>query len=105
MHLWSRSFSPQLGQVCIAWTDCAAGGFCSPSSISLTLKNVPPGRYRVDVWYERASPEALQALTREVTIPSEVTTAFRLVDAIQGPVQHKNKYGKDYDKAHPYGEP
>ena len=70
----------------------------------LVIKNVPPGRYRMDVWYERASLEALQALTREVTLPADTVSTFRVVDAIQGPVGHKNKYGNDYDKAHPYGE-
>lgn len=71
----------------------------------LTIHSVPPGRYHVDVWYERSSTEALQALARELTLPADTATTFHLVDAIQGTVGHKNKYGKDYDKAHPYGQP
>ncbi len=71
----------------------------------LSIKNLPPGRYRMEVWYERADPHALQALARDLTLPAETALSFRVADALQGTVGHKNKYGKDYDKTHSYTQP
>ena len=35
---------------------------------SLSIPDVPPGRYQMQVWYEGSSPEALKRLTREITL-------------------------------------
>lgn len=71
----------------------------------LSVHNLPPGRYQMELWYERASTEALHALSREITLPMDSAPTFHLADAVQGPIQHKNKYGKDYDQAPTYGQP
>ena len=70
------------------------------------IKDVPPGKYRAEVWYERTSNEALQALSRELTINSDVSLGnLSIPETIEGPLQHKNKFGKDYDKNAPNYEP
>ena len=66
------------------------------------IRNVPPGKYRLRVWYERASPEALQALERELSVTSDVTLPLRVAEVVGPSTPHKNKFGKDYDKAPAY---
>ena len=64
-----------------------------------SISDVAPGRYVLHVWYETARPESLQALQRQVTMQSDNRTlpAIAVTAAKQAPVQHKNKYGQDYD--------
>lgn len=70
------------------------------------ILNVPPGRYRVEVWYERSSNEALQAVAREITVSGDASLGnITIPETIAGPLQHKNKFGKDYDKTGPKYEP
>ena len=71
-----------------------------------SFPDVPPGRYQLKVWYERALPEKLAGLGREVTVSAgsrdvgEVTVA----EEASLPAPHKNKYGREYDKTpSPYG--
>lgn len=71
-----------------------------------SFADVPPGRYQLKVWYERALPEKLAGLAREVTVNArqrdlgEVTVA----EEASLPAPHKNKYGREYDKIpSPYG--
>jgi plastocyanin len=61
------------------------------------LHDVAPGRYILHVWYEGALPEALNAMTREITISDSTSTLglFR-VPASSLPQEHKNLYGRDY---------
>ena len=70
----------------------------------VAIQNVPPGRYRAEVWYERSSNEALQMLTREITVSGEDASlgSITIPETIEGPLQHKNKFGKDYEKNAPY---
>ena len=76
----------------------AAGG--------VAIQNVPPGRYRAEVWYERSSTEALQPLAREITVNGDASLGnITIPETIEGPLQHKNKFGKDYDKMNPSYEP
>ena len=62
------------------------------------IPDVPAGRYRMEVWYERAEPEKLAALSREVT----VTDADSSLGTIAVPESekfipnHTDKYGKPY---------
>lgn len=67
------------------------------------IADVPPGRYRMNVWYERSSPEALQMLQRDITVPQqhEVGT-LEVSEVVPENAPHKNKYGKDYDNNQPY---
>ena len=64
------------------------------------IGGVPPGEYDLSVWYESAQPEQLKQLQRRVTItdanarldPITIQTAPSLA------LNHKNKYGQDYEK-------
>jgi len=61
------------------------------------IRNVPPGRYSLRVWYESAIPETLNALTREVIISDSMSTlGHLLVPASNVSQEHKNLYGRDY---------
>jgi plastocyanin len=72
----------------------------------ISIRDVRPGHYRLEVWYERSSPKALATLTRELTLPLEKPLpALRVSEVIEGEPGHKNKYGKDYDASHPYEPP
>ncbi len=64
-----------------------------------SIPGVAPGRYLLQVWYENATPEFLQALQRQVTIQSDNQSlpAISVKAAKQVPAEHKNKYGQDYD--------
>jgi len=62
------------------------------------IGNVPRGRYQLNVWYERGSPEQLKELTRVVTI-SDSSRTIGPIQIVQNPsftAAHKNKYGLDY---------
>ena len=65
----------------------------------LTIPGVPEGPYLLKVWYENATPDALQALTRQFVVSSDTHTlpAISVVMTKQDLMKHKNKYGHDYD--------
>ena len=67
------------------------------------IRNVPEGKYKMEVWYERSTPEALQKLTSEISVPASREIALEVRELIPDKVPHKNKYGQDYDKSNPYG--
>jgi plastocyanin len=70
----------------------------SDHSGQVKIRAVPPGRYLLHIWYEKSEPEALQALTRSVTI-SVATRTLPSVQVLLDPnftLSHKNKYGQDY---------
>lgn len=64
----------------------------------VVIPDVPPGRYTLHVWYEGALPEALNSVTRDITISENSSTlgVFRL-EAARLPAIHKDKYGDDYE--------
>jgi hypothetical protein len=69
----------------------------------IMISGVPSGRYQMQVWSELVSPEALQGLTREVTV-SEGGSSLGTIRVVEGeppPRSHKNKYGRDYDRPSP----
>ncbi len=59
---------------------------------------VPPGDYRLKVFHERALPDALTALERQITIGADdlALPAIAVSEAGFLVPPHKNKYGKDY---------
>jgi plastocyanin len=63
-----------------------------------TIPNVPNGRYRLHVWYERSSDETLAKMQSDVLL-SDASRSLAVIriaaDAAPSPA-HKNKYGKDY---------
>src|SRR5712664_1977575 len=68
----------------------------------ISIPNVPPGRYELQVFHSSASPDELQALTREITITSgdSFIGTFRLEESNIAHA-HMNKYGRDYDRPDP----
>jgi plastocyanin len=64
----------------------------------LTIPDVPDGRYRMHVWYERSLPENLKGLSRVVTVSDKTRSlgAIHVVDNPNFTLAHKNKYGEDY---------
>jgi plastocyanin len=72
---------------------------------TVAIPQVPPGQYRLHVWYERSLPEFLSSLTREVTIAADSASLGTIpLKEIRGiGITHKNKYGRDYDAPAPPG--
>ncbi len=70
----------------------------SDSAGKLAIANVPNGRYRMHVWYERSSPEELEKLHRDVVVSDSARSLepIRVVENVPPNPTHKNKYGKDY---------
>ena len=69
----------------------------------IRMENVPPGRYSVSVWHERAKPERPTDFPHEVVLSAANATlsGIRLIDAGQIAPPHKNKYDRDYDPQAP----
>lgn len=70
----------------------------SDKSGRVKISDVPAGRYGLNVWYQNADAEALEALQRDVVVDGNrelptISVAVVLHDLRD----HKNKYGKDYD--------
>jgi plastocyanin len=63
-----------------------------------TMANVPNGRYRLHVWYERSAEETLSRLQTDIFLSDTSRTLQTIrISADAAPTSaHKNKYGKDY---------
>jgi plastocyanin len=74
----------------------------SDSRGELTLPNVPPGRYELQVFHSAVPPDALRALSRKITVSAGETSlgTFSLAES-DVELAHKNKYGRDYDRPEP----
>ncbi|MBI4165652.1 MAG: hypothetical protein HY508_07965 [Acidobacteria bacterium] len=83
----------------------------SDTNGKITIPGVLPGRYRMDLWSEKASPDELKSLGRIVTIDENAVSLGRIQLSGSNPFleQHLNKYGKPYDSLAPsdpiYGRP
>ena len=68
----------------------------------ISIPNVPPGRYELQIFHSSASPDELQALTREITTTpgDSFIGTFRLEESNIAHT-HMNKYGRDYDRPDP----
>lgn len=63
----------------------------------IVIPRVTPGRYVFRVWYEGGLPEAMNAMTREITISESTSTLGVLrLPASTPQTPHKNMYGGDY---------
>jgi plastocyanin len=64
----------------------------------VTIPAVPDGRYRLDVWHERSSPEYLKNLEQVITVSNSSRTfgPIGILDNANLTLTHKNKYGQDY---------
>lgn len=69
---------------------------------SVTIPDVPAGRYTLHVWYQSALPETGNSMTREVGISADNSFlgSFTIPAAVS-PLPHKNKYGDDYEPPAP----
>ena len=68
----------------------------------IVIPNVPAGHYTLRMWSEAALPEALSALKRDVTVSDNNSNLGVLrLSAASLPLQHKNKYGRDYEPVDP----
>jgi plastocyanin len=92
---------PQMSAVVIALSTRLYA--ISDASGKIQISGVPSGRYILHVWSERALPESLQSITREITISPENVSlgTIRLPMSTDVMLAHKNKYGRDYDQPSP----
>ena len=68
----------------------------------ISIKDVPPGRYQMQIFHSAVPPDNLKTLTREVTIaPGQTTLGNFTLAETDAEVAHKNKYGRDYDRPDP----
>jgi plastocyanin len=68
----------------------------------VVIPGVPAGHYTMRAWYETALPEALDAMTREVSVTENSSTLGVLeIPASPTATAHKNKYGMDYETPNP----
>jgi plastocyanin len=68
----------------------------------IQIANVPPGRYALQVFHPSVAPDALHALDREITIsPGETSLGTFTLAESDFDLEHKNKYGRDYDRPDP----
>lgn len=63
------------------------------------IAGVRPGRYRLEVWHEGTSPDTLKALSRTVIVKGNEMSLGRITVAQDNAMlEHKNKYGQDYEQ-------
>jgi plastocyanin len=62
-----------------------------------TVANLPPGRYRVDFWFQNSSPELLSRLSRQINVAGNTEMETVVVPEVTITMNHKNKFGKDYE--------
>ncbi len=72
------------------------------ASGKFAISGVPAGKYRLQVWYERALPETLQSLVRtvEVSRDSETIEAIHIQQAPGTSNHHHNKFDQEYERQH-----
>lgn len=66
----------------------------------ISIADVPPGRYKLEVWREGALPAELKKLERETTVSQDSSSlgTFHFNDSGKTILTHKNLYGRDYDQ-------
>jgi plastocyanin len=68
----------------------------------ISIPNVPPGRYELQVFHTSVPPDNLRTVTREITVASGDNSLGTLTLTESNlEVAHKNKYGRDYDPPNP----
>jgi len=69
---------------------------------AVSIENVPPGRYQLEIFHPAVAPDALRAVAREVTVgPEQNTLGNYSLSETDVVAAHKNKYGRDYDPPQP----
>jgi len=72
----------------------ASGGF--------EMRDVPPGKYTLHVFHERATEETLNALARPVSVENSASLAVPAITISETgyiPAPHRNKWDKEYPPA------
>jgi plastocyanin len=71
----------------------------SDRSGQVNIADVPYGKYRVEVWYERAESTDLAELSRVIDVQNPVVKlgVISLADSPRFQPKHLNKHGKPYD--------
>jgi plastocyanin len=69
------------------------------ASGSVKIPNVPPGEYLLQIWAEGLNREEMDKLSRHVRVnENPVTLGTIEIPSIDVLAQHKNKYGREYDR-------
>jgi plastocyanin len=69
----------------------------STSDGNFVMQQVPPGQYKLEIWYEHATEDELTSLSREVKItPGDNKLPTIVLHASETPRHHFNKYGEAY---------
>ncbi|MGD0831275.1 MAG: hypothetical protein ABR907_10055 [Terracidiphilus sp.] len=65
---------------------------------TITISQIPPGRYLLNLWSEGATPESLNAVRREVTVSTlDINLGAVSLSSSPSPVaHHANKFGEPY---------
>jgi plastocyanin len=63
---------------------------------SFQIDHLPPGRYKMELWYEHASDAELASVAREVEIGAATPRLDVTLHSSDIPAQHLNKYGQEY---------
>jgi len=63
------------------------------------ISELPYGRYQLNVWAERCSPQMLEAASRQITVdgPRITLAPIQLRESRDLITVHQNKHGKDYE--------
>ncbi|MGA9981191.1 MAG: carboxypeptidase regulatory-like domain-containing protein [Candidatus Sulfotelmatobacter sp.] len=68
----------------------------------ISIPNVPPGRYELQVFHTSVPPDNLRTVAREITVTAGDTSLGTItLTESDLEVAHKNKYGRDYDNPNP----
>jgi plastocyanin len=68
----------------------------------VSMANVPPGRYQLEIFHPAVAPDALRVIAREVTVgPAQNMLGNFSLYETDVVAAHKNKYGRDYDPPQP----
>jgi plastocyanin len=75
----------------------------SNSRGTVSIGDVPSGRYELHVWHERGVPDSLDSQVRPIFVSENLHSfgVLRVEEQRNAPAAHKNKYGEDYEKPSP----
>jgi plastocyanin len=90
---------PEMGAVVISLSTPYFGVSAADGGVS--IRDVPPGSYRLNIWAENVPNDALNALSRSVEITPRKTDLgfFHLLASGDMMSHHTNKFGDNYNAA------
>lgn len=89
---------PEMSAVIIALQTPYYG--ISNSSGEISISEVPPGRYKMEVWREGGLQEEFNKLSRQILVSADSASlgTLHFDDTNRSLLSHKNLYGRDYDE-------